>query len=225
MKDKKLKILNCYSGIGGNRKLWGDSHNITAVELNPEIAAIYQDFFPNDKVIVGDAHEYLLENFKDYDFIWSSPPCQSHSHIRFNIGFKAERKDQKVKAIYPDMSLYQEIILLTEWFAGKWIIENTIPYYEPFPYGHQIIGGHIVWSNFLISKFKIGNRNHRGGTVETLQTKKQLDLTRHEIENKRQILRNCVEPELGKHIFDCAFKGKAQSLFELPQMEQAELFG
>lgn len=25
-----MKILNLYSGIGGNRKLWGNSHSITA---------------------------------------------------------------------------------------------------------------------------------------------------------------------------------------------------
>ncbi len=50
-----MKILNLYAGIGGNRKLWGNDHEITAVELRPEIAAVYQDFFPNDHVVVGDA--------------------------------------------------------------------------------------------------------------------------------------------------------------------------
>ena len=32
-----MKILNLYAGIGGNRKLWGDGHDITAVQLVPEI--------------------------------------------------------------------------------------------------------------------------------------------------------------------------------------------
>lgn len=32
-----MKILNLYAGIGGNRKLWGDIHHITAVELDPEL--------------------------------------------------------------------------------------------------------------------------------------------------------------------------------------------
>lgn len=27
-----MKILNLYAGIGGNRKLWPDDHEITAVE-------------------------------------------------------------------------------------------------------------------------------------------------------------------------------------------------
>ncbi|KKK98144.1 hypothetical protein LCGC14_2645680, partial [marine sediment metagenome] len=56
-----MKILNLYAGIGGNRKLWGDKHEIIAIEIDPKIAAIYQDLFPNDKVIIADAHQYLLE--------------------------------------------------------------------------------------------------------------------------------------------------------------------
>ncbi len=94
-----MKILNLYAGIGGNRKLWGDGHEITAVENNAKIAAVYQDFFPNDKVIVGDAHEYLLEHYEEFDFIWSSPPCPTHSRINFSNGGR-----WKVK--YPDMKLY-----------------------------------------------------------------------------------------------------------------------
>ena len=43
-----MRILNLYAGIGGNRKLWGDEHEVTAVEYDSEIAGIYQDFFPND---------------------------------------------------------------------------------------------------------------------------------------------------------------------------------
>ena len=74
-----MKILNLYAGIGGNRKLWGDEHEITAVEWDEKIAKIYQDFFPKDKVLVEDAHDYLLKHFEKYDFIWSSPPCPTHS--------------------------------------------------------------------------------------------------------------------------------------------------
>ena len=77
-----MKILNLYAGIGGNRKLWGGAIEVIAVEINPDIAKIYQDNFPNDKVIVGDAHAYLEEHFEEFDFIWSSPPCPSHSKIR-----------------------------------------------------------------------------------------------------------------------------------------------
>jgi DNA (cytosine-5)-methyltransferase 1 len=76
-----MKILNLYSGIGGNRKLWGNEHEITSVEYNESIANIYKDLYPNDKVIVADAHEYLQEHFKEFDFIWTSPPCPTHRSI------------------------------------------------------------------------------------------------------------------------------------------------
>ncbi len=67
-----MKILNCYANIGGNRKNWtphGAEHEITAVEIDPKIAAIYKDFWPNDEVVIGDAHQYLLDHYKEFDFI------------------------------------------------------------------------------------------------------------------------------------------------------------
>ncbi len=196
-----MNILNLYCGIGGNRKLWGDEHYVVAVENNYDIAEVYKSFFPKDDVIVTDAHQFLLEHFQDFDFIWSSPPCPTHSQLRYNMGFLANRKYKKVEAIYPDMSLYQEIILLQYWFDGKWVVENTIPYYSPLIEGKRT-GGHIFWSNFDIGEIPFTNRNHRGGTVESLQVRKGLDLSGFPIKNKRQILRNCVEPEVGKHILD-----------------------
>jgi len=60
MKDK-IKVLNLYAGIGGNRKLWSnDDIEVTVIEINKEIAAIYKDFFPGDKVIVADAHQFFI---------------------------------------------------------------------------------------------------------------------------------------------------------------------
>lgn len=212
-----MNILNAYAGVGGNRLFWGNEHNITAIELNKEIADAYKDLFPSDKVIITDAHEYLLKNYMNYDFIWCSPPCQSHSQIRYNIGFLADRKYKKVDAVYPDMKLYQEIILLDNYFKGNWVIENTIPYYEPLIKATNI-AGHLWWSNFKIEPFEGENRNHRGGTVETLQDRKQIDLHKYKIRNKRQILRNCVEPEVGLHIFNCA-----TGLYKI-EYEQGSLF-
>ena len=198
-----MKVLNLYAGLGGNRKRW-EGVEVTAIEINPDIAKVYRDFFPSDKVIVTDAHQYLLEHYQEFDFIWSSPPCPSHSQLRFNIGFKANRKYKKVAAIYPDMNLYQEILLLKHWFSGEWVVENTIPYYEPLIKG-QITGGHIWWSNFLIPNIEHGNRNHRGGTVESLQIRKEINLDKYDIPNKRQLLRNCVEPEVGLAVFNAQF--------------------
>ena len=69
-----IKVLNLYAGIGGNRKLWKDVE-VTAVESDPKIARIYANAFPQDHIVVGDAHVYLLEHYNEFDFIWSSPPC------------------------------------------------------------------------------------------------------------------------------------------------------
>lgn len=193
-----MKILNLYAGIGGNRKLWGDEHEVTAVENNPDIAKIYQDLFPKDKVIVADAHKYLEEHYNEFDYIWSSPPCQSHSQIRYNLGFK----NRSTKAIYPDFTLYEEIVFLKSYYTGIWVVENTRSFYEPL-IKPQFVGSHYFWSNQEILPFKVNNRGHRNGTVDSLSDLKGFDISKYDIKGKRQILRNCVEPELGNHVFNC----------------------
>lgn len=198
-----MKILNLYAGIGGNRKLWGDDHDITAVEIDPDIAGVYADLYPNDTVIVADAHQYLIDHLTEFDFIWSSPPCPTHSQIRYNIGYKASRKYAKVKPVYPDMALYQEIILLNYYFDGHFVVENTIPYYDPLITGTKS-GGHIWWSNFHIPQIDHGSRGHRDGTVESLSERKLTDLSKYDIKDKRKLLRNAVEPDVGLKILEAS---------------------
>ena len=76
---------------------------------------VYQDYFPDDRVIIDDAHDYLEKHFNEYDFIWSSPPCPTHSRLK-PAGVAATNKGNtgcikhKQKAVYPDMKLYEEII-------------------------------------------------------------------------------------------------------------------
>jgi len=193
-----LKILNLYAGIGGNRKLWAGDIEVTAVELNPEIAKIYQDFFPNDKVIVIDAHQYLLEHYKEYDFIWSSPPCPSHSFVR-KITY------QQNKPIYPDMKLYEEILFLQGYFKGKWVVENVIGWYNPL-IKPQEVGKHYYWANFIIGSVHKSSRCHNE-LNKVLEKRKGFDLSKYSIKvDKKLLLRNCVEPELGLHIMEMAFK-------------------
>ena len=205
-----MKILNLYAGIGGNRKLWGNEHEITAVELNPEIAKIYQDFFPNDKVIVADAHQYLLEHFQEYDFIWASPPCPTHSKIRI---YSAVARGQN-EPVFPDMKLYEEIIFLMYYFKGKWCVENVVGYYEPLIKPYEI-SNHYFWSNFQIGELPLLEQNGRehDSHNDILQERKGFDLSGYKLtEDKKKILRNCVEPETGRHIFRCAFKNKQMDM-------------
>ena len=181
-----MKILNLYAGIGGNRKLWSDEHQITAVENNDKIAKTYKKYFPNDTVVVSDAHQYLLHNYQDFDFIWSSPPCQTHS--RTNYFTNEIRKEKK----YPDMSLYQEIIYLTQFFKGKFCVENVVSYYEPLIKPQQV-GRHYLWSNFNIPKIKMPKIDI-GKMCGKNQTASKTPLEE----------RNAVNSELGLHILNCA---------------------
>lgn len=218
-----MKILNLYAGIGGNRKLWGNEHDITAVEINPEIAKIYQDFFPEDKVVVGDAHEYLLQHFKEFDFIWSSPPCPSHGRSRY----WSSKTDKKIinypSPIYPDMVLYQEIIFLKHFFKGKWIIENVVSYYVPLIKPH-LLKSHYYWANFKIAdgKKKIDRKVWRSRIPE-LQKKIGFNLDNYKGINKLTILRNCVEPEVGLYLLNCAFKIKQTELIEVNSFDSRNL--
>ena len=211
-----IKILNLYAGIGGNRKLWRGDIKITAVENNPEIAAIYKNFFPQDNVIVADAHQYLLEHYKEFDFIWSSPPCPTHSGTNNFLNPQGIIR-------YPDMSLYQEIIFLSHFFKGKYVVENVISYYDPLikPY---ISDRHYFWANFNILQkdFEIGigtfNRNAsiiaQKKISDVLSTDKRygFDISKTDLKDKRKILRNCVNPRLGLHIFNMAYKEKQEVL-------------
>lgn len=198
-----MKILNLYAGIGGNRKLWGGQHKITAIEYDPKIAEIYKENFPEYEVIVCDAHEYLLEHFREYDFIWASPPCPTHSKVRKSLATK-RRKDGTVfeqnKPVYPDMRLYQEILLLDGYYDGYYCIENVIPWYEPL-IEPQKLGRHCFWSNLELPPIKFEARGFFD-TGDGLAKELGYDTTNWKNVNKRLLLRNCVEPEVGKYILD-----------------------
>lgn len=207
-----MKILNLYAGIGGNRKLWGDEHEITAVEHKQDIADKYKEFFPKDNVVVADAHKYLLEHYSEFDFIWSSPPCPTHT--RMNIAnslspYKDNTAQLKrgggIKPRYPQMELYQEIIFLTHFFKGYWCVENVIAYYEPLTRPSEF-GGHWFWTNFILRDFRGESRGmgKNDTTKETLTKRKGYSWESLQGLDRELVLRNCVEPELGKHILDLA---------------------
>lgn len=195
-----MKILNLYAGIGGNRKLWGDEHEVTAVESEQYIADVYKTLYPNDTVVVGDAHQYLLDHYKEFDFIWSSPPCPTHSRMSTVSVARGRRK-------YPDMSLYQEIIWLQHFFKGDWVVENVTPYYTPLIPPTAVVERHYVWSNKKIDDktFKRGYDgpiNHQ--TVDTLSSVYGIKLPEG-TKNQRKLLRNAVLPEMGAYVFKEVF--------------------
>lgn len=195
--NKKLKVLNLYAGIGGNRKKWKNVE-VTAVEFNPEIAAVYQKLYPEDEVVVGDAHQYLLENHKKFDFIWASPPCQTHSSFRQNICVKF----RGTPAVYPDMKLYQEVLFLQHNAECPWVVENVKPYYKPLIEPTFVQDRHYFWSSHKVEEGYFEKAKLRAAQIPQLQEFHDVDLSGYKLKNKRQILRNCVDYRVGEYIFN-----------------------
>ena len=213
-----MRVLNLYACLGGNRLLW-DNCEVTAVELDPELARLYQERFPNDKVIVTDAHQYLLEHFKEFDFIWSSPPCPSHSKIRIS-----QKTRDSFKFIYPDMKLYEEVIFLDNFYDGKYVIENVTPYYEPLIPAKKR-GRHLYWTNFNLPN-DLGERKLDGilcqmkNELEILCKFHNYDFTKYKgYQPVQKIARNLVDYEAGKTIFNIA-----RGIFENKNINQIKLF-
>jgi DNA (cytosine-5)-methyltransferase 1 len=202
---KAIKVLNLYAGIGGNRKLW-ENVDVTAVEIEPKIAEIYRHFFPDDKVVIGDAHQFLLEHFEEFDFIWSSPPCPTHSRFK-----EWQIKINKQSPCYPDMKLYEEIIFLKFFSKSLWVIENVRSYYEPL-IAPQEVQRHFFWSNFIIGGKEFEVDAVQYGNNQVRQKNIGFDLSSFKGIEKTKILRNCVKPELGLHIFNMAFRDRQHTL-------------
>jgi DNA (cytosine-5)-methyltransferase 1 len=217
-----IKVLNLYACLGGNRYKWDEvaEIDVTAVEWDEELAKLYQERFPNDKVVVADAHQYLLGHYKKFDFIWSSPPCPTHSKSRF-------ARHESTTLEYPDMKLYQEIIFLDKYFKGKYVVENVIPYYEPLIPAKKR-GRHLYWTNFNLPN-DIGSRKDANGLMNGAKDEVKLwgkfhdyDFYKYNGEQRRdKIARNLVDYEAGKTIFQTVMgilqntNTKQQSLFNI----------
>jgi len=219
------RVLNLYAGIGGNRAGWPADAEVTSVELDPDIVHAYNVLWPDDTVITGDAHAYLLEHFTDdWDLIWSSPPCPSHSKLnRFQFG--------KGKYRYPDLNvLYGEILLLKEAAPPQtaWVVENVIPYYPPLIPPTTMMDRHYLWSNrelpyiglYFDGRSQIArNRISPKGsaTMSRLKIAEAEDLENvYGIQlpdctvgwdryKRRQTMRNCTDPKIGTAVWKAIF--------------------
>jgi DNA (cytosine-5)-methyltransferase 1 len=223
-KMKKLRVLNLYAGLGGNRKHWQNA-DVTAVEYDDEIAAIYKENFPDDQVIIADAHEFLLKHYKDFDFIWTSPPCPTHSRARF-----WHAKGGNCDCVYPDWHLWQEIIFLKHYAPCKYVVENVIPFYEEdlniFLPPSISLQRHLFWANFSIRPFtfdeeiKIRSVNKSQPEITANSTVYGFNISKYKISNRKdQILRNLVNPDLGLYILE-----QAQGIIRQQKTNQTSLF-
>jgi DNA (cytosine-5)-methyltransferase 1 len=213
----RIKILNLYACLGGNRYKWdevADNLEITAVELDPEAARLYQERFPNDNVIVADAHQFLLDHYKEFDFIWSSPPCPSHSRARF-------ARKNTTTPVYPDLKLYEEVIFLDNYFKGKYVVENVIPYYEPL-IPAQKRGRHLYWSNFILPN-DLNERKHSIMESEN-ETNKWCEFHDYDFrkykgtQSVQKMARNLVDYEAGRTILEIALNIVKKSNINQPTL-------
>jgi DNA (cytosine-5)-methyltransferase 1 len=226
-----MKILNLYACLGGNRYKWDDvakeagiEIEVTAVELDTEAARLYQERFPNDVVVIADAHQYLLEHYQEFDFIWSSPPCPTHSRARF-------ARQNTTVPVYPDLKLYEEVLLLDNYFEGKYVVENVIPFYEPL-IPAQKRGRHLYWTNFILPnelnerKVLIGSSKKGAKTNEVNHEFKALcvfhdyDFRQYKGEQRvDKMARNLVDYEAGRTILETAL-----NIFKKSNTNQISIF-
>ena len=214
-----MKILNLYACLGGNRYKWNEVKEdieVTAVELDSECARLYQERFPDDTVIIADAHQYLLDHYKEFDFIWASPPCPTHS--RLQIALKT-----RVKMKYPDMKLYQEIIFLDTFFNGKYCVENVIPFYEPLIPAKKR-GRHLYWTNFnlpnILSDKKNPDFTRVKSQIEVMSKYHDYDFTKYKGKQPTsKMANNLVYYEDGKTIFETML-----GVVKKEDINQTELF-
>jgi len=131
-------------------------------------------------------------------------------------------------ARYPDMSLYQEILLLennADYFNYDYCVENVVSYYDPLV-EPQEVGRHYYWSSVKIPEVDTPllrkrdsesrpERNDTGSGFNRRRHEKVLgfDLSDYDINNgkKQKALKNCVQPEQGKAILDVVADGRGDA--------------
>ena len=123
------------------------------------------------------------------------------------------------------MTLYQEIIFLDNYFNGKYVVENVIPYYEPL-IPAQKRGRHLYWCNFILPTVLSTRKVSIGSGVDEI--KKLCEF--HEIDisgyngnqRKDKIARNLVDYEAGLTIFNTAMGIlKEQNIKQLKMFDES----
>lgn len=211
-----MKMLNLFAGIGGNR-LFFDYDDVVAVECEIMLGNIYKKRFPNDVVVIDNAWTYLEKHFHEFDFIWASPPCQSHTKMnKTHVGRRYNGWNMKVKI--PDMKLYGLIVFLQHHFRGNYIVENVKPFYEPLIKPSFEIGRHLFWSNVKISSKKIKLEPIMYSIIENYNEyiNKMCEIMlmdrnligeihsnfAYNHDKWGQVLRNTIHPEISKYIWN-----------------------
>jgi DNA (cytosine-5)-methyltransferase 1 len=93
---KPLTMASLFTGCGGWE--WGAKQlgvrPIWGVEFNKAYAPIYEENFPESKIILGDVRSVSPAKLESPDILVASPPCQAHSEAR--KATSADRDDERV---------------------------------------------------------------------------------------------------------------------------------
>ncbi|MCE7740456.1 MAG: DNA cytosine methyltransferase [Candidatus Heimdallarchaeota archaeon] len=207
-----FKVLDLFAGVGGTAKgiqTFLQEKNIpfqyVAVENDPETIKAHLKLNPDSEIEFRDAY---LTSIKDYDFIWASPPCTSHSQLNMYMNRKQ-----------PDMRLWSLITRLQQQQI-PFIVENVEPYYrEPIPHTLEL-GRHRFWSNKPIIPFEVPKMPKDWGWMGIPDWEKFHEINTRVTKfikdplKRRQLLRNIVHWTISYRIIE-------QILF--PKQKQLEV--
>jgi len=118
-----MRALDLFCGLGG----WGDGlalegFDVTGVEIEPKIAALYKH-----PVIVADVATLNPEDFKGYDLIVGSPPCRDVCKIAQSQG-KRWKDPPNLARCLNLVCAFLNFVEVAK--PGYWCMENS-PYLAP----------------------------------------------------------------------------------------------
>ena len=198
-----MRVLDLYAGLGGSDKgirsvleKKGIDYEYVAIEIDPKVAEAHRKNNPGSRVIVADALSWLPE-VKNFDFVWASPPCKTHS--KWNMVW-ASRREKHPK---PDPTLW---FLIREFrsLGINFVVENVDPYYKDPCKPTIKIGRHQFWTSFPIKKFDFISREKPFPemTIRDWLQYHQLETVEGKAQDKRQALRNCTHYSIAAGIFE-----------------------
>ena len=186
--------------------MWPDSWRVTAVEIDERVAAEYARRYPYDDVAVGDAHAFVISRAHEFDAVWTSPPCPTHSRLAVNV---AKRKGVEPE---PDPRLWCEVEHLQK-LGGRYVVENVHTYYDPPIAPDVVTRRHYYWTSgapgLLTWEHPLPVSGRMTGlTADAIAESYGLPkLPAGSVPDRRQAMRNAVTPREGLEIALAAFEG------------------
>ncbi len=218
MKEGKIKILDLFCGIGGVAKGFqrylleqGMSFEYYAVDVDPKVLRAHKKFNPLSNTILRDAYSFTDDELLEFDFIWASPPCETHSRLNFyNWGNPKKYKE-------PDMRFYELIEMLYR-LNIPFVVENVEPYYKPPIKPSVKVYRHVLWTNLSIRPFRVDLPNFSDVKDDVKSLTKYHGVPRDVVNTlgtarkARSALRDMVNPivsyNIAKQIFPQVLEGK-----------------